>query len=53
MSSATIGFLLVSVIGCCIDDPLFSLALLLAFVYATMILIPEHAQNRYTMGEGR
>ena len=39
-----------SVIGYCIDESLFSSALLLAFVYAMIILNSDNAQNRHTKG---
>ena len=42
-----------SVICHCVDEPLFYSDLLLAFVYATMMLNSEHAHNTHTRGEGR
>ena len=53
MRSTEIGSLVVTVIGCRVDEPSFSSALLLAFVYAMMQIISEHAQNRHTKVEGR
>ena len=52
MSSATVGLLVVAVIGYFVDKPLFSSALLVAFVYAMMILMSEHAQNSYRTSAG-
>ena len=52
MSSATVGLLVVAVIGYFVDKPLFSSALLVAFVYAMMILMSEHAQNSYRTSTG-
>ena len=48
--SATRGFLEVDVIGRCIDEPLFTSALLLAFVYAMLRLSSEHSQSSHTGG---
>ena len=51
--SATRGFLEVDAIGHCVDEPLFFSTLLLAFIYAMVILMSEHAHNIHTRGEGR
>ena len=53
MRSSTTGLLVVAIIGYCVDEPLFYYALLLAFVHAMMILMPESAYNRHNRGEGR
>ena len=41
---------MVDVIGRLVGDPLFPSALLLAFVYATIILKSENAQNTHIGG---
>ena len=33
-------------------EPMFSSALLLAFMYTMIILMPEQAKNRHTSGKG-
>ena len=46
-------FLLVAVVFHFVDEHLFSSDLMIAFVYAIIILNSEHAHNNYTRGEGR
>ena len=53
MRYATRGFLEVDVIGHCVDETLFSSALMLAFLYEIMILMSDHTHNRHTRGEER
>ena len=42
-----------SVIGRCVDEPLFTSDLILAFVYEMMILMSEHTDNSHNRGKGR
>ena len=54
MRSTNRGFLVVSVIVRFVDKPLFSYALLIAFVYAILILFSGIAQTNQTReGVGR
>ena len=53
MRSATRGFSEVAVVGCCVDEPLFSSALLITIVYVMMILMYEHTHNSHIRGELR
>ena len=53
MRSETRWFLVLALIGQYVDEPLFYSSLLLAFFYAMILLISEHAKNRHTLGGGR
>ena len=50
MRSSTRGLLEVDVVGCCVDETLFSSALLITVVYEMMILLSEHAHKRHVRG---
>ena len=50
MRSPTRRLLVVAVIGCGVDEPLFYSAILISFVYAMMLLIYLHAQNSQIRG---
>ena len=47
MKSETRGFFVVAKIGRCVEE-LFFFDILLAFLYEIILLMTEHAQNRYT-----
>ena len=52
MRSATRGFWLVDTIGRRVEEPLFSSAILIYFVYEMIILMPENAKTGTPGGKG-
>ena len=44
---------MVALIGCFVDEIMFSSSILVSFLYAVMILNYDHAHNRHTRVEGK